>query len=111
MEFGYTPAQRALQQEVQSFIAQEVTPEVEAGLEEEGGRSGPKAQAVYDKIRDRGWRAISWPKQYGGQDGNRLDQYIVEEEFARVGFSVGGGGSGAPTILAGGTQEIGRAHV
>ena len=53
MEFGYTPAQRALQQEVQSFIAQEVTPEVEAELEEEGGRSGPKAQAVYDKIKEQ----------------------------------------------------------
>ncbi len=103
MEFAYTPAQRALQKEVQDFIAKEVTPEVEAEQDEIG--RGPLVEAVYDKIKANGWRAISWPKQYGGQDGNRLDQYIVEEEFARVGFSVGGGGSGAPTILAGGNQE------
>ncbi|MBI2856492.1 MAG: acyl-CoA dehydrogenase family protein, partial [Chloroflexi bacterium] len=32
-------------------------------------------------------------------------QYIVEEEFARVGLSVGGAGSGAPAILAAGTEE------
>ena len=104
MEFAYTAAQRALQKEVQDFIAKEITEEIEEE-QEELGSAGPKVKAVYDKIRDKGWRAISWPKQYGGQDGNRLDQYIVEEEFARVGFSVGGGGSGAPTILAGGTQE------
>jgi len=106
VEFEYTPAQRALKQEVQDFIAKEVTPDIQE--EDEGGEGGsrnPKLAAVYDKIKARGWRAISWPKQYGGQDGNRLDQYIVEEEFARVGLSVGGGGSGAPTILAGGTQE------
>ena len=105
MEFTYTPAQKALQKEVQDFIAQEVTPEMREEQEEEGGSRGPVVQAVYDKIKARGWRAISWPKEYGGQDGNRLDQYIVEEEFARVGIGVGGGGSGAPTILAGGTQE------
>ena len=106
MEFAYTPAQAALKKEVQDFIAREVTADMkEEQDEEEGGRRGPKVAAVYEKIKARGWRAISWPKEYGGQGGNRLDQYIVEEEFARVGIGVGGGGSGAPTILAGGTQE------
>jgi alkylation response protein AidB-like acyl-CoA dehydrogenase len=48
---------------------------------------------------------ISWPKEYGGQGGSRINQYLVEEEFARVGISVGGAGSGAPAILAAGTEE------
>ena len=108
MEFDDTPAQAGLRKEIQDFIAQEVTGK---GLfdddEGEGGNGGrsPALQAVYDKIKAKGWRAISWPKEYGGQDGNRIDQYIIEEEFSRAGLSVGGGGSGAPTILAGGTQE------
>ncbi len=103
MEFEWTAPQQALQKEVQDFIAQEIEGK---DLDDEGeGVHGPKMQAVYDKIRDRGWRAISWPKKYGGQDGNRVDQYLVEEEFQRVGFSVGGGGSGGPTIMAGGTEE------
>ena len=104
MEFAYTPAQRALQKELQDFIAKEVTEDVQAE-QEEGGRRGPKTAVVHEKIKARGWRAISWPKQYGGQEGSRIDQYIVEEEFARVGIGVGGGGSGAPAILAGGNQE------
>ncbi len=35
----------------------------------------------------------------------RAHLYIVEEEFSRVGISVGGAGSGAPAILAAGTEE------
>ncbi|MEI6137056.1 MAG: acyl-CoA dehydrogenase family protein, partial [Chloroflexota bacterium] len=104
MDFEWDAQQQALQKEVQDFIAKEVNIEELDEEEGEGARS-PKTQAVYDKIRDRGWRAISWPTEYGGQGGSRVDQYLVEEEFARVGLSVGGGGSGGPTILAGGTQQ------
>ena len=104
MEFAYTQEQKALQKELQAFIAKEVTDEIKAE-QDEGGPRGPKTAAVYEKIKANNWRAISWPKQYGGQEGSRIDQYIVEEEFARVGIGVGGGGSGAPAILAGGNQE------
>ena len=104
MDFEWDAQQQALQKEVQDFIAKEVNIEELDEEKGEGARS-PKTQAVYDKIHDRGWRAISWPTEYGGQGGSRVDQYLVEEEFARVGLSVGGGGSGGPTILAGGTQE------
>ncbi|MGZ5228021.1 MAG: acyl-CoA dehydrogenase family protein, partial [Burkholderiales bacterium] len=41
----------------------------------------------------------------GGQGGDRLTQYIVEEEFTRAGVPVALGGSGAPAIMAAGTEE------
>ena len=106
MDFGYSEEQLSLRQEVLQFIAENVTPEVMAEVEsgEEGGR-GVHYRELIGKIADRGWVGISWPKEYGGQSGNRLDQYIVEEEFARLGISVGGAGSGAPAILAAGTEE------
>ena len=103
MQFEWTATQQALQKDVQEFIAREIDPSVVD--DEEGGERSPRVQAIYDKIRERGWKAISWPKEYGGQGGSRIDQYLVEEEFARVGLSVGGGGSGGPTILAAGTKE------
>jgi len=107
MRFAFTEEQEALRKEVQDFIAANVTPEIREEIANaEEGRRGPLTRALYDKIRERGWVAISWPKEWGGQGGNRLDQYIVEEEFARVGVQAGsGGGSGAPAILAAGTQE------
>lgn len=106
MDFAYTPEQEALRQEVQRFIEENVTPEILAEVEESGLRSrGPLTRELYRKIAERGWIGISWPKEYGGQGGSRIDQYIVEEEFGRLGMETGGAGSGAPAILAAGTEE------
>ncbi|MEE8442837.1 MAG: acyl-CoA dehydrogenase family protein [Dehalococcoidia bacterium] len=106
MDFGWAPEQEVLREEVQAFIRENVTEEVREELAvEEGGGRGPHYQALRKKIGEKGWLGISYPKEYGGQSGSRLDQYIVEEEFTRVGIQAGGGGSGAPTILAAGTEE------
>ncbi|MBI4312117.1 MAG: acyl-CoA dehydrogenase family protein [Chloroflexi bacterium] len=113
MDFGFSPEQDALRQEVRKFVAENVTAEVIEELEEgytppgeqRRGRRGPKATAVWKKIDEKGWLGITWPKEYGGQGKDRMTQYIVEEEFSRVGLGVGGGGSGAPAIMAAGTDE------
>ena len=106
MDFGYTQEQESLRLEVREFIAGNVSQglldEMDSG--EEGGR-GPEYRDLVRKVADKGWIGISWPKEYGGQSGSRMDQYIVEEEFMRMGIGVGGAGSGAPAILAAGTEE------
>ena len=106
MDFGFTTEQETLRSEVLQFIAEQVTPEVLAELESslEGGQ-GPHYKELLKKVSEQGWVGISWPAEYGGQGGSRIDQYIVEEEFARVGINVGGAGSGAPAILVAGTEE------
>ena len=105
MDFSYTPQQQALRQEIQQFIAENVTDEVREEITRVGEGRGPLVQELTKKVAEKGWIGISWPKEYGGQDGSRLDQYIVEEEFGRIGIGVGGAGSGAPAILAAGTEE------
>ena len=106
MDFGWDPEDQAFRDEVRRFIAQNVTSGVREEMEsrQESGR-GPLTAEVYKKISDQGWIGISWPKEYGGQSGSRLNQYIVEEEFTRAGLSVGGAGGGGPAILAAGTDE------
>ena len=90
MDFGYTTEQQDLRQEVRKFIDENVSQglldEMEAG--EEGGR-GPEYRELVKKVADKGWIGISWPKEYGGQSGSRIDQYIVEEEFMRRGIGIG----------------------
>jgi len=110
MDFAYTSKQEALRREVRQFIKENITPEIAAELDPEaqsGDRRGlgPKAKELYKKIYERGWLGITYPKAYGGQGGDRLTQYIVEEEFTRVGVNIGLGGSGAPAIMAAGTEE------
>ena len=123
MDFGFSPEQEALRQEVCVFIKENLTPEVveelnsgEGGMDGGGAeesatghssksRRGPHMVELYKKIGARGWLGITYPKEYGGQGGDRISQYIVEEEFARVGVPVALIGSGAPAILAAGSEE------
>ncbi|MBQ11490.1 MAG: hypothetical protein CMJ45_08070 [Planctomyces sp.] len=106
MEFAYTADQEALRQEVQQFIADNVDGPVRKEIANTDEMSqGPLVRDLRKKVAAKGWVGISWPKEYGGQDGSRIDQYIVEEEFSRIGVGVGGAGSGAPAILAAGTEE------
>jgi 3-oxocholest-4-en-26-oyl-CoA dehydrogenase alpha subunit len=110
MDFAYTAEQEALRREVRQFIKENVTAELadeanpESGVERPRGQ-GPAAAALYKKIYERGWLGITYPKEYGGQGGDRLTQYIVEEEFTRAGINITLGGSGAPAIMAAGTEE------
>jgi len=78
----------------------EVAEEIERRDHPRGG--GPRVEALFKKIHAKGWLGITYPKEYGGQGGDRISQYIVEEEFLRVGIPVGLGGSGAPAIMAAG---------
>jgi alkylation response protein AidB-like acyl-CoA dehydrogenase len=119
MDFAFTPEQEALRREVRGFIAKEVTPEVIAEMEASNeGRPfhrtacrTPLLSALFRKIADRGWVGISYPKEYGGQGGDRITQYIVEEELYRANITISLGGSGAPAIMAAGTEEQKRYYI
>lgn len=108
MEFAFSEQEEQLRAQVQAFIAEEFTPEVLADLSsfKLGRGFGPLAAQVMQKIRDRGWVAHSWPKEYGGQGAARTAQFVIEEEFYRAAqIVVGGGGTGAPAIIASGSEE------
>jgi len=120
MDFGFTPEQMALRREVRAFIAEHVTPEVINEMEGHnegllgvtmGTSRGPAVKALFGKIAARGWLGISYPREYGGQGGDRITQYIVEEEFARANVNVATAGSSAPAILAAGTEEQKRYYI
>ncbi|OGA43233.1 MAG: hypothetical protein A3G24_11245 [Betaproteobacteria bacterium RIFCSPLOWO2_12_FULL_62_13] len=120
MDFGFTPEQEALRREVGAFIAEHVTPEVVAEMEghnegllgvTRGTSRGPAVRELFRKIGERGWLGISYPKEYGGQGGDRISKYVVEEEFARANVNIGLAGSSAPAILAAGTEEQKRYYI
>lgn len=108
MDFAFSEEDEKLRADVRAFIEEHVNDEVVREFREfrEGKPRGPHLRAVYDKLRERGWAAISWPRRYGGQGGTRVAQYLVEEEFLREGggLRVAGGGTGAPAILSSGTE-------
>ena len=112
MEFVFTPEQEQLRAEVRAFIAEHMSDALKAELSRESRGTGPLAEAFFQKIVARGWTAVSWPVEYGGQGGSAMSQYIIEEEFCRVGLHrIGVGGTGASAILASGTEAQKRRYV
>ena len=123
MDFGYTKEQEALRKEVLDFIRVNLTAEVYAELdadeealengksERHPGKKGPLVSSVFKRIGERGWLGYSYPKEYGGGGGDRVGQNIIEEEFQRAGIQVSLAGSGAPAIIAAGTEEQKRHYL
>jgi alkylation response protein AidB-like acyl-CoA dehydrogenase len=108
MDFGYTPENEAFRQEVRQFIAENVTPALRAELEEGPQKgSGPLTKELFLKLGQQGWIGMSWPKEYGGQGRDPIDQYIFEEELvrAKVPLDIGNIIEQAPAIMMAGTEE------
>ena len=58
----------------------------------------PEIMPWYFKLRDRGWLAPQWPKQYGGMGATLTQQIILSEELARI---------SAPAIPSQGINHLG----
>lgn len=83
MRFTFTPEQEAFRQEVRTFLAETLTPEFWTYQREHRlpGWSPEFSRAT----AERGWLAISWPKEYGGLGMGPTLQSIYMEEMAYAG--------------------------
>ena len=118
MDFGWTPKQEALRQDVRKFIEENVPKDLRGrgeGIEttrtdesqtDKEASFSERRRELTRKIAEKGWKGISRPKELGGQDGSHFDDYVVQEEFVRAGANIGGeGGSGLGAIVMAGTDE------
>jgi len=63
-------------------------------------------ECLLPEIADRGWVGITYPKEYGGQGGDRISQYIMEEELYRVNITISLGGSGGKFTYEGSAEKV-----
>ena len=78
MKFGFTEQEERWRKEVRDFFDKEATDELLEKLEEEGLTH---SQEFYLKMRDKGWFAIPWPRECGGQDRSFVEQAIFNDEI------------------------------
>jgi alkylation response protein AidB-like acyl-CoA dehydrogenase len=108
MRYEFTPEQQAWRGELRAFFRRTVTPELVAEMREAGNEGdGPLARAFHQKLFDKGWWGIGWPKEFGGLGKSAIEQYIFCEEMSAAGapamrLAIT---SVAPTILRTGTEE------
>ena len=111
MEFGFTPEQEKLKQEVRDFLKRELTPEVTAGMLEYGKGTGPAGtpgREFQKKLGAKGWLCPTWPREYGGLNSSQMVGFIIGDELvyggaphAFIGALIAG-----PTILRFGSDEM-----
>jgi len=69
---GYTEEQEALRQELRSYYAELLTPEVEAELAKSHG-VGAELRRVVRQMGEDGWLGIGWPREWGGQGRSAIE--------------------------------------
>ncbi|MFQ5352346.1 MAG: acyl-CoA dehydrogenase family protein [Candidatus Binatia bacterium] len=112
MDFEFTPEQKAFAAEVDRFIEENHDPEVMDLSRENMAQlvDTPARRAFLDKIAERGWLGLTWPKEYGGSDGEGIYEYILNERLAGVGAPQIGKGVGivGKTIIRHGNERLKR---
>ena len=116
MDFELTPEQMALRNSFEEFFSQEAKDAPEGWM---GGMEAMFAtdegwtyhRSMADKLANKGWLCLPWPKQYGGQEHSHIEQLIFNEvrAYYRVpGVDVHGPVAVAAGILEYGSEEIKR---
>ena len=83
MQFAYTPEQDALRRELRRYFRELMTEDVQAEVAA-GNMGGPHCLEAVRKMGRDGWLGIGWPKEYGGQGRDIIDQFIFYDESWRA---------------------------
>src|ERR1700761_4447919 len=110
MDFEFSPEQQAFAAEVEKFLDEHDDPEVFDLTRENMAQivDTPKRRAFMASLGERGWLGMTWPKEYGGSEGEGVYEYILNEELAgRGGPQIGKGvGIIGKTIIAHGSDDL-----
>ena len=80
MRFNFTPEEQAFRQEVKDFLAAEWTEDHD--LVPGSAEAHAVEMGMRKKLADKGWLALSWPKEYGGSDASVMQQVIFTDEWS-----------------------------
>lgn len=97
MDFRLGERSELLRKEAQQFLDEVLTPEMLENCHRTGVNHDPAFSAA---LRDRGWLALGWPVEHGGQGRDPLEVMAFSEEMQR---------RNAPTYGIGTTMMV--AHV
>ena len=110
MDLTFSAEERAFEQEVRDFIAQNLTPEMKrATALTPSVFSDPDIGMAWQRaLHRKGWVAPGWPVEYGGPDWTAAQRWIFEAECARAGVpnvNIMGVKMVGPVIIGFGTPE------
>ncbi|HEY3143048.1 MAG TPA: acyl-CoA dehydrogenase family protein [Acidimicrobiales bacterium] len=110
MDFEFSEEQRAFLAEVERFLDENDDPAVMDPTRENMAQivDTPERRAFMAKLGEQGWLGMTWPKEYGGQEGDGVYEYLLNEALARRGAPQIGKGVGivGKTIIRHGSERM-----
>ncbi len=110
MDFDFTPEQQKFLADVEEFLDLNDDPEIFDVTRENMAQivDTPKRRGLMKKMGEQGWLGMTWPTEYGGQQGEGVYEYILNEALAgRGGPQIGKGvGIIGKTLIAHGSDHL-----
>lgn len=110
MNFDFSPAQLAFKDEVEAYLDENDDPEVFDVTRENMAQivDTPARRKFMASMGEKGWLGITWPKDWGGSDGDGVFEYLLNESLARRGGPQIGKGVGiiGKTIMTHGSDRM-----
>lgn len=88
MEFALTLEQQQFADELERYVKDHMTPELEADLEKQDMDKGPAHAAFIRQMGKDGWLGVGWPKEYGGQGRGAIEQHLFSEIMSYAGIAL-----------------------
>jgi len=109
MDFRFGEEEERFRQEVRSFLEEELNPDFQRELMARPVEERMNCKEFTDKLAQRGWLGIAWPKEYGGQERPYMEQIVYAEEIgyrrAPVGFNKYAVDLAGPLLIRVGSPE------
>jgi alkylation response protein AidB-like acyl-CoA dehydrogenase len=110
MDFDFSPEQQAFADQVEVFLDEHDDPDVFDVTRENMAQivDTPKRRAFMASLGEQGWLGMTWPKEYGGSEGEGVYEYLINEALARRGGPQIGKGVGiiGKTLIAHGNDFL-----
>ena len=111
MDFEFSEEQQAFLAEVEAFLDEHFDPGRDGRDPREHGadlRHARASRAFMKQVGERGWLGITWPKEYGGQEGEGVYEYLLNEALAKRGAPQIGKGVGiiGKTLIRYGSETL-----
>ena len=110
MDFEFTTEQLEFVKEVEEFLDAHDDPEIFDLTRENMAQivDTPKRRRFMAQVGRAGWLGITWPAEYGGQEGDGIYEYLLNEALAARGGPQIGKGVGiiGKTIISHGSEKL-----
>jgi 3-oxocholest-4-en-26-oyl-CoA dehydrogenase alpha subunit len=110
MDFELSKDQQRFLEEVEGFLDAHADPAVMDPTRENMAQivDTPERRAFMAKLGEQGWLGMTWPTEYGGQEGDGVYEYVLNEALARRGAPQIGKGVGiiGKTLIRHGSDKL-----